>query len=269
MIGGCVDHSMTSPLKTSKAEPCKGQMTVSNDVRASAQGRANVRAVVLDDEYFAPFRLSYKAVGACDFDRLELPGCQVARFDARLRPDEGREDRGRRVLGSGFPRRRWRIKIRRRLAAEPSLAVRVEEVAPKWHASRDGVRDADGGHADHRQPTVLELLELRRLHISRLPELQGVPTEVTGLAVALADPHVPGIVEALAEGDEDPDLNHAELGSPVGVARVQGCPEVVRYRVTGDAGAESLEDKADKSQHADAPVLDLGFAQPLHVGVGH
>merc|ERR1719272_218349 len=106
---------------------------VADHVRAGAQGRADVRAIVLDCEDLAPLRLPDEDVDALDRARFELLGAQVASLDARLAPGERREDSGRRVVDRRLALRDWRLCRCQRLAAEPALAVR-EQASEDRHA---------------------------------------------------------------------------------------------------------------------------------------
>mmetsp|Transcript_27024 Transcript_27024/g.84461 ORF Transcript_27024/g.84461 Transcript_27024/m.84461 type:complete len:248 (+) Transcript_27024:38-781(+) len=240
---------------------------VADDVSPLAHWRAEVGAEVAHTEESAGLVLADEHVVAGDGLGHKLPRRKLACLDADLDPLEGGQDllggvagcrqALRQGAGRGGPRGAAQGR-HGRLAGLGALGI---EAAEEGHAAGDHVVGRQGGDADHGEPPVLQLLQLRLLEVKTglLRELEGVEAQVAGLAVHLADPRLAGVPAALDDHGEDGDLHDAQRGHLV---RVAGRQRLGPVGLDGEAGdvRELLHDGADKRQHADAAVLDLGLA---------
>mmetsp|Transcript_27023 Transcript_27023/g.84457 ORF Transcript_27023/g.84457 Transcript_27023/m.84457 type:complete len:387 (+) Transcript_27023:38-1198(+) len=249
---------------------------VADDVSPLAHWRAEVGAEVAHTEESAGLVLADEHVVAGDGLGHKLPRRKLACLDADLDPLEGGQDllggvagcrqALRQGAGRGGPRGAAQGR-HGRLAGLGALGI---EAAEEGHAAGDHVVGRQGGDADHGKAPILQLLQLHLLEVKSgfLRQLEGVETQVAGLAVHLADPRVARVPTALHDHGEHRNLDNAQGGRLVGIAGGQGFGPVGLHRQARDV-CERLHDGAHKGQHADTAMLHLGLAQPLHVRVGH
>mmetsp|Transcript_13719 Transcript_13719/g.32525 ORF Transcript_13719/g.32525 Transcript_13719/m.32525 type:complete len:227 (+) Transcript_13719:289-969(+) len=134
------------------------------------------------------------------------------------------------------------------------LRVEPREGVAREHGLRHGATEGE-----HGQSAVGELLHLHLLLLLGVrDEANRVEAVVAGLAARAAEHLVDANEgEELEQAQPQEQLAHRAVGH-AGVVRLQSRELVARQRV------KVGEDHANKGQHRDAAVLQLGLAQPVH-----